>query len=197
MSEKIFEFPSAIRGFHYYRKYWQPKLEDELYCRHEEDNPFDFFAIKICMKNTGVTVGHLPMEISRPTKFLLERGATAFVKLTSTNYCVSPLVQGGLEIPCRVEILMAQTLKNKEIINIYKDMVDLCYDSREKDSVVGSFLSTCEEAATGNKRKSVTKNSQREKSDIRSFFPIRSTGSSTTMQSDIDMVIDTPIIIHD
>ena len=169
MFEKIFEFPSAIRGFHYYRKYWQPKLEDELYCRHEEDNPFDFFAIKICMKNTGVTVGHLPMEISRPTKFLLERGATEFVKLTSTNYCVSPLVQGGLEIPCRVVILRAQTLQNKEIINIYKDMVDLSYDSREKDSVVGSFLSTSEEAASENKRKSVTKNSQREKSDIRFF----------------------------
>ena len=71
MAEKIFEFPSAVRGFHYYRRYWQPDLEDELYCRHEEDNPFDFFAIKICMKNTGETVGHLPMEISRATKFLL------------------------------------------------------------------------------------------------------------------------------
>ena len=58
------------------------------------------------------------------------------------------------------------------------------------------FLSTSEEAASRNNRKSVTKNSQRDKSDIRSFFPIRSTGISTTMQSDIDMVIDNkPIII--
>ena len=39
------------------------------------------------------------------------------------------------EIPCRVEILMAPTLKNKEIIDVYKDMADLCYDSREKDSL--------------------------------------------------------------
>ena len=144
MAEKIFEFPSAVRGFHCYRRYWQPDLEDELYCRHEEDNPFDFFAIKICMKNKCETVDHLPMEISRATKFLLDRGASVFVKLTSTNYCVSPLVQGGLEIPCHVEILMTPTLKNKEIIDVYKDMVDLCYDSREKDSIVGSFLSTKE-----------------------------------------------------
>ena len=68
----IFEFPSAVRGFQYYGKYWQPQLDDELYCQHELHNPFDFFAIKICMKNTGVSVGHLPMEISRATKFLLD-----------------------------------------------------------------------------------------------------------------------------
>ena len=69
MAEKNFEFPSAARGFHYYRKYWQPQLDDELYCQHELDNPFGFFTIKICTKNTGVTVGHLPMKISRATKF--------------------------------------------------------------------------------------------------------------------------------
>lgn len=96
MVQEVFKFPSAVRGFHYYRKYWQPTLEDELFAKHEEDNAFDFFAIKICLKNTGTTVGHLPMEISRPTKFLLDRAATIFVDLTSTNYCVSPLVQGGL-----------------------------------------------------------------------------------------------------
>ena len=65
MTEKNFEFPSAVRGFHYDRKYWQLQLDDELYCQHELDNPFDFFAIKICIKNTGATVGHLPMDFSR------------------------------------------------------------------------------------------------------------------------------------
>ena len=98
MAEKIFEFPSAVRGFHYYRKYWQPQLDDELYCQHELDNPFNFFTIKICVKNTGVTVGHLPMEISRAMKF-----------------------------------------------HWYKSMISLSYDSREKDFVVASFLSTNEE----------------------------------------------------
>ena len=87
-----------------------------------------------------MTVGHLPMEISRPTKFLLDRAATIFVELTSTNYCVSPLVQGGLEIPCIVRILMAPTVKNRQIVDIYKDMVDLHYDTREKDSTAGSYL---------------------------------------------------------
>ena len=55
-------------------------------------------------RNSGATVGHLPMENSRAIKFLLDRGARVFATLTSTNYCVSPLVQVGLEIPCRAEI---------------------------------------------------------------------------------------------
>ena len=81
------------------------------------------------------------MEISRATKFLLDKGVTAFIKLYSTNYCVSQLTQRGLEIPCRVEIQMPPILKNREITDLYKSMIDLSYDSCEKDFVVGSFLS--------------------------------------------------------
>ena len=71
IAEKIFEFSSAVRGFYYYRKYWQPQLDDELYCQHELENPFDFFALKIYIKNTGVTAGHLPTEISKATSLYL------------------------------------------------------------------------------------------------------------------------------
>ena len=60
----------------------------------------------------GVIRGHLPREISRVTKFLLDRGARMTAILTSVNYRRSPLVQGGLEIPCRVKITMANTKKS-------------------------------------------------------------------------------------
>ena len=131
------------------------------------------------------------------------------MKLTSTNYCVSPLVQGVLEIPCRIKILLAPTLKNKEIINVYKDLVDLDYNEREKDSVVGSFLSMSEGIATNNKRSSDSSDNrksaakkpatvQSKKSDIQSFFLITSTVSNTdTKLDDIDMRIDKPIVIDD
>ena len=45
------------------------------------------------------TIGHLPVEISRTTKFLLDGGAEDIVKLTKTHFRRSPLVQGGLEVP--------------------------------------------------------------------------------------------------
>ena len=54
--------------------------------------------------NESKIVGHLPREISRATKFLLDRGANVTARLSSTHYRRSPLFQqGGLEIPCTVK----------------------------------------------------------------------------------------------
>ena len=104
--------------------------------------------------------------ISRPTKFLLDRGALIFATLTSTNYCVSPLVQGGLEIPCRVEVLLTPTVKNKAIVDIYKDMMDVSYREREKNFTIGSFLSTSEQTVTiKTRKKRATAPSEIEKED--------------------------------
>ena len=44
---KLFEYSSAVRGYHYYRKYWQPKESQSLDCIYAEYNPFDFLAIKV------------------------------------------------------------------------------------------------------------------------------------------------------
>ena len=90
-------------------------------------------------QDSGATVRHLPMENSWATKFLFDRGARVIATLTSTNYCVLPLVQGGLEIPCRVEIFMSPTVKNKELIDIYRNYVDLLHYEREDSSIVDSL----------------------------------------------------------
>ena len=79
------------------------KSRNPLDCVHEKVNPFDSLAIKVMDQDTGATVGYLPMQNFQATKFLLNRSAT--------NYCVSPLVQGRLEIPCRVKIYMSPTFK--------------------------------------------------------------------------------------
>ena len=177
---KLFECSSAVRGYHYYWKYWQPRESQSLDCVHEKGNPFDYFAIKVMDQDTGATVGHLPMENSRATKFLLDRGARVVSILTSTNYCVSPLVQGGLEIPCRVEIYMSPTVKNKQLIDIYRNYVDLLYYERELSNTVGSFLVGEESETPGSSKSSSGKdknNKRTEKKqikschkDIRSFF---------------------------
>ena len=113
MALKLFEHALAVRGFHYFRNYWQPTPNQVLECSHEKDNPYDFFAIKVCDIDKGTKVEHLPMENSRALKFLLDRRARVRAVLTSTNYCISPLVQGGLEIPCRVEKSMPSTKKEQ------------------------------------------------------------------------------------
>ena len=53
--ENVYSFTAAVRGFHYYRKFWKPKENEKLDCSHEEHD--------------GMIVGHLPREISRIKKF--------------------------------------------------------------------------------------------------------------------------------
>ena len=107
MANKNIIFSAAIRGFHVYKSSWQPKELELLECLHEDDNPYDIFSIKVCkIREDSKIVGHLPMEISRITKFILQRGATVNVEVTGQHYRRSPLVQGGLEVPCRVFVKM-------------------------------------------------------------------------------------------
>ena len=109
--EKQIEFTAAVRGCHFYRNVWQPYISEKLECYHEFGNVFDIFVIKTC-KVSGEIVGHLPREISRTTKFLMDRGAKVFAELISSDYRHSPLVQGGLELQCKVIIKMPGTIRN-------------------------------------------------------------------------------------
>ena len=49
-------------------------------------------------------VGHLPMEISRITEFIIDRGAQVVVKIRGRHYRRSNLLQGKLEVPCEIKI---------------------------------------------------------------------------------------------
>ena len=88
----------SLSGFHLYKAIWEFKVSEKLACSHEENNRHDPFAIKTCQLDSGKIVGHLPMELSRISKFILARGAKIEVKLCETHYRRSPLVQVGLEI---------------------------------------------------------------------------------------------------
>ena len=181
----LFEYSSAVRGYHYYRRYWQPQPEQSLDCSHEKNNPYDFFAIKVTVPESGETVGHLPMENSRVTTVL-----------TSTNYCVSPLVQGGLEIPCRVEIHMPSTVKNRQLIQIYETFVDTLYYQREEKNIAGSFVdnNADKEMETTSKKETIKRKSSEKTAsttkDIRSFFQKRRTVSSTETAKNSDNIIE-------
>ena len=100
------------------------------------------FAIKTCLTDKNgkeQIVGHLPLELSRFAKYLLDRGAVDTAKLTSTH---SVLVQGGLEIPCQVKAEMMATEKNKRILAHYLDLVNKNYKDLppEKEIIVVLYL---------------------------------------------------------
>ena len=95
-------------------------------------------------KKDGKIVGHLPMEISRPTKHLLDRGTQITAMSTSTSYDASPLVPGGLEIPCGIKVYILCNVKNKQIISMYEEMIEVLYQEKNGRPVIGSILNCSE-----------------------------------------------------
>ena len=117
---------SVICGYYFYKRHWQPEDAERLECLPEVENLFDVFAIKTVNSDNAIT-GHLPREISRVTKLLLDRGAVAYAELTSTHYRRSPLVQGGLEMPCKITVKPHGTVKNHMLLGRYMQLVNSFY----------------------------------------------------------------------
>ena len=164
MSSTTYEnvkFSCAIRGYHVYRNVWQPKENETLQYDQESDNDYDLFVTKTCRDAEfhPQIARHLPLEISRLTKFLLDLGATITAALSSTHYRRSPLVQGGLEIPCVVTAKLIGTKKNKEIFAKHLEMVQTKVQTHfteplsDEDIIMGSYLamSVNEDANTANR----------------------------------------------
>ena len=135
-------FSAAVRGFHVYKASWKPKEDELLECSHEKDNPYDSFSIKVFKPDSPAEiVGHLPVEISRITKFIIDRGAQVAVKIRGRHYRRSPLVQGGLEVPCEIKITMVGSIINHHLLVRYESLLKELYIEPKDEEIIGTFLS--------------------------------------------------------
>ena len=132
------DFMCAIRGYHYHRSHWEPVRSETLKCLHDKENAFDVFAIKTCEAKSFKTVGHLPKEISKATKLMLDRGAVVSATVSSNIFRRSPLGRGGLEIPCKVSVTMP--VKNIKTLEKYILTVQKLYIEPEREVMVGSIV---------------------------------------------------------
>ena len=101
----------------------------------EHENIHDEHAITGYTRLPGTArttvVGHIPRELSRYIWFAIELGAVVTGKVKSARYRLSPLLQGGLEIPVFIKvewsnenalkILAQQVNKVTPLNNEYKD----------------------------------------------------------------------------
>ena len=123
-----------------------------------------------------IPVGHLPMQISRVTKFFIDRGATVTAELTSEFYRRSPLIQGSLEIPCKITAKISGTVINLLIMEKYIQLVQEFYTEPKDEEILGSYLQV--EAAEGiNVTRAVPRNppvqKKKKKSDVQQTKAIR------------------------
>ena len=84
-------------------------------------------------------VGHHPKEVSRITKFLLNRGATITAEITSDLHRRSPLVQGGLEVPCKIKVT-TPTYFNMNALKKYEDLLKELYVEPKNEEILGTFV---------------------------------------------------------
>ena len=99
--------------------------------------------MKVVQFASDKLVGNLPMETSRFTKFLPDRGAEVSVTITGTYYRQSSLVQGGLEIPCNFTASLLGYYASKHVLlQRYFEIVSDLYVEPTNEEIIGSFLIT-------------------------------------------------------
>ena len=127
---EVRKYAAAVRGFHYYRR-GQKRMKNFIVFMNQTMCLTDL--PKKTVNKDGDTVGHLPKELSRVTKYFLDRGFTMKCKLTSNHCRRSPLVQGGLEITCEVMINARPTLLQAKLTTRYLELVhSLCIEPVEE-----------------------------------------------------------------
>ena len=105
-----FEFYTGLRGYHVYSNTgrWKPYVGQKITFKREHNNPYDKFAAagKVTMKGKIglIVVGHVPRELSQYIWFSIREGAKFEAEVHKEKPMVSPLVQGGLEIPIKVSL---------------------------------------------------------------------------------------------
>ena len=88
----------------------------------------------------GIIVGHLPIEIFRSCFFLILRGATLNCIITYKKYYRSPIVQGGLEILCKLRVQMVPTSQNRSIAAHFGSLFGRFYAEPTDEMVMGTFF---------------------------------------------------------
>ena len=84
---------------------------------------------KIMLPGTLVAsiVGHIPKEVSRYTRYIVEHGASVDVFVLATHHRPSPLIHGGLEIPIKLVVKLTDKEVNSANPQKYRKFVDENY----------------------------------------------------------------------
>ena len=97
-----FVYPCVVRGFHVYRFYWDPVIGEKLTTQPDPDGRKFGDKHSVAVMKDGMTVGHLPKDISCLAKYFIVHRGTITCKETG-NKKRSKMLHGGLEVPCTYE----------------------------------------------------------------------------------------------
>ena len=90
----------VIRGYHIYKDIWAAPIGAILRCERGILNPSDPYSVATV--NGTIVVGHMPRVISATCLAFIRRGGVASCKVTGGRPYSADLLQGGMEVPCKM-----------------------------------------------------------------------------------------------
>ena len=96
---ETFTLESVVRGHHVYKRIWSPRTGQVLEASAETGNPEDRHAVALQQTGEGVTLGHMPREVSKVSWFFLRHGGCISCEITGRRKR-SAVPGKGLEVPC-------------------------------------------------------------------------------------------------
>ena len=113
-----FTVDSMIRGYHEYQEIWEAEDGEVLLCKREIGNRHDLYAVATVKDD--VVVGHVPRRISLVCAIFIRRGGCITCRVTERRRYSADLVQGGMEIPCKLTFSTAsetEYMKTRKLVN--------------------------------------------------------------------------------
>ena len=107
------------------------------------------------------STGHLPRKMSRASKFFINKRANITATLTSDHYRRSPLVQGGMEVACKVTARFPGTWIYLFLLEKYKKLVEDIYTEPKNEEILGSYLIQHEDERNQDSREFVRKRKEK------------------------------------
>ena len=139
--ESSFTTLIGSRGWHVYQKStWKNPKKDEALSFKKETEPvalrFDPFSIAFTGKSieylTPLTVGHIPLEISRFVYFFLERRGKMEAKVQRTKCEESSIPKGSLEIVTQVTFKIEE--EKKRFLLTLVDLIKENYETLKSEA---------------------------------------------------------------
>ena len=119
------EFYTAIRGFHFDKKYWKRKVKKFCQVLINLEIPSTFLLSKhIKTMELLLAICHVKYLKQRSFSWTKEQWSC---KMSSVHYWKYLLIQGGMEISCKVFVRMRPTIKKNEILERFLNLVKSNY----------------------------------------------------------------------
>ena len=109
-----FVYPCVVQGFHVYRVYWDPVIGEKLTTQPDPDGRTFGDKHSVAVMKDGMTVGHLPKDISCLAKYFIVHGGKITCRVTGKKKR-SKMLRGGLEVPCTYEFTMKEKMASPSI----------------------------------------------------------------------------------